>query len=45
MFWGDTVVEVSLPKHATGRTGRDETLALTFQIVNTYGLERAGATG
>ncbi|MBO0898674.1 hypothetical protein J1G42_01705 [Cellulomonas sp. zg-ZUI222] len=40
VFWGDTMIYVYLTQTASWRAGADDLLAMTFQVAQSYGLER-----
>lgn len=40
VFWGNTMIEVYLTHSAAWRLGADDLLAMTFQVAQSYGLER-----
>jgi hypothetical protein len=40
VFWGDTMINLTAGRITPWRTGSDEMLALTFQVAQSYGLER-----
>ena len=45
VFWGDTMIEVYLTHSAAWRMGADDLLAMTFQVAQSYGLERPDPEG
>ena len=45
VFWGDTMIEIYLQRSDEWRLGADDLLAMTFQVAQSYGLERPDPQG